>query len=139
MKKIFIIIATALSFAACNNDKPTPIAPDPNAPVLTLTSESRLWFEADGGDGVITYTLENPAKGFKLEATPSVEWITDITFGDSITYLVAANDSEEDRRGTITVAYGEKSMTLLKDRGMPRAVGIRMLSREALVNSLKIP
>lgn len=112
MRKIFIILAAALSFVACNNDKPTPIAPDHNAPVLTLTSESSLWFEADGGEGVITYTLENSAMGFKLEATPSVEWITDITISDSITYHVAANDSEEDRRGTITVAYGEESFSV---------------------------
>lgn len=112
MRKIFIILAAALSFAACNNDKPTHITPDPNAPVLTLTSESSLWFEADGGEGVITYTLNNSAKGLKLEATPSVEWITDITLGDSITYLVAANDSEEDRRGTIIVAYGEESFSV---------------------------
>lgn len=112
MKKIFIIIAAALSFVACNNDKPTPIAPNLNAPVLTLTSESSIWFEADGGEGVITYTLNNSAKGLKLEATPSVEWITDITVGDSITYLVAANDGEEDRRGTITVAYGEESFSV---------------------------
>lgn len=112
MRKIFIILAAALSFAACNNDKPTPIEPDGNAPVLTLTSEGSLWFEAEGGEGVITYTLDNPAEGLKLEATPSVEWITDITVGDSITYHVAANDGEEARRGTIIVEYGQESFSV---------------------------
>lgn len=109
MRKIFIILAAALSFAACDNDSPTH---DGIAPKLTLTSESSIWFEADGGEGVITYTLENSVKGVKLKATPSVEWITDITVGDSITYLVAANDSEEDRRGTITVEYDKESFSV---------------------------
>ena len=101
-----------LGVASCSTEKPAVHTPDSPAPSLTLTSDSSLWFEAMGGEGVITYTLENPAKGFKLEATPSVEWITDITISDSITYHVAANDSEEDRRGTITVAYGEKSFSV---------------------------
>ena len=109
MRKIFIILAAALSFAACDNDNPTH---DGIAPELTLTSESSIWFEAEGGEGVITYTLENSVKGVKLKATPSVEWITDITVGDSITYLVAANDSEEDRRGTITVEYDKESFSV---------------------------
>ena len=112
MKKILILMAMAIGVVACDTDKPTPIAPDPNAPVLTLTSEGSVWFEAEGGEGVINYTLENPAKDVELKASSSVEWITDITVGDSITYLVAANDDEEDRRGKIIVAYGEESFSV---------------------------
>lgn len=105
MKKILIFLVAALSFAACDNDNPTP---DDTTPHLTLTSESSIWFEVDGGEGVITYTLENTIKGTKLTATPSVEWI-EATVGDVIAYKVAANDTEEERRGTITVTYDQES------------------------------
>lgn len=105
MKKILIFLVAALSFAACDNDNPTP---GDTTPHLTLTSENSIWFEVDGGEGVITYTLENTIKGTKLTATPSVEWI-EATVGDVIAYKVAANDTEEERRGTITVTYGQES------------------------------
>lgn len=108
MKRILIFLVVALSFAACDNDNPTP---GDTTPHLTLTSESSLWFEADGGEGVITYTLENTIKGTKLTATPSVEWI-EATVGDVIAYKVAANDTEEERRGTITVTYGQESFSV---------------------------
>jgi hypothetical protein len=65
-----------------------------------------LWFDAEGGEGVITYTLENPVKGVELEVASSVDWI-EATAGQTITYVVAANELEEERRGTITVSYGE--------------------------------
>ena len=108
MKKILIFLVAALSFAACDNDNPTP---GDTTPHLTLTSESSIWFEADGGEGVITYTLENTIKGTKLTATPSVEWI-EATVGDVIAYKVAANDTEEERRGRIIVAYGNESFSV---------------------------
>lgn len=110
MKKVLYLLVALLGFAACNNDTPTP--PSSEEAVLTLTSEGSIWFEAEGGEGVISYTLENPAKGIKIEASSSVEWITDITIGDNITYTVIANDVEEERRGTITVEYGNDSFSV---------------------------
>lgn len=112
MKKILILMAMVIGVVACDTDKPTPDKPNTPAPVLTLTSESSLWFEAMGGEGVINYTLENPAKDVELKASSSVEWITDITIGDSITYIVAQSDIEEERRGTITVEYGKESFSV---------------------------
>ncbi|MBO5820414.1 MAG: BACON domain-containing protein, partial [Alistipes sp.] len=112
MKKILILIAMAIGVVACDTDKPTPDEPNTSTPVLTLTSEGSVWFEATGGEGVINYTLENPAKDVELKASSSVEWITDITIGDSITYLVAQSDIEEERRGIITVEYGKESFSV---------------------------
>lgn len=112
MKKILILMAMAIGVVACDTDKPTPDGPNTPTPVLTLTSEGSVWFEAMGGEGVINYTLENPAKDVELKASSSVEWITDITIGDSITYIVAPNEIEEERRGTITVEYGEQSFSV---------------------------
>ena len=102
----------AIGVVACDTDKPTPDGPNTPTPVLTLTSEGSVWFEAMGGEGVINYTLENPAKDVELKASSSVEWITDITIGDSITYIVAPNEIEEERRGTINVEYGEQSFSV---------------------------
>ena len=102
----------AIGVVACDTDKPTPDGPNTPTPVLTLTSEGSVWFEAMGGEGVINYTLENPAKDVELKASSSVEWITDITIGDSITYVVAPNEIEEERRGTINVEYGEQSFSV---------------------------
>ena len=112
MKKILILMAMAIGVVACDTDKPTPDGPNTPTPVLTLTSEGSVWFEAMGGEGVINYTLENPAKDVELKASSSVEWITDITIGDSITYIVAPNEIEEERRGTINVEYGEQSFSV---------------------------
>ena len=103
-------MAALLGMVAC--DKTPTDTPTGDAPVLTLTSEGSVWFEATGGEGVINYTLENSAKGVNLEATSSVEWISEITTGDSITYVVAQNDVEEERRGIITVTYGTESFTV---------------------------
>ncbi len=106
MKKILFIITMLIGVVACDIDKPAP-EPKPDAkPVLTITSEGSLWVEAEGGEGVITYTLENPVKGVEIEVVSSVEWI-EATAGQTITYVVAANEFEEERRGTITVSYGE--------------------------------
>ena len=112
MKKILILMAMAIGVVACDTDKPIPDEPNTPTPVLTLTSESSLWFEAMGGEGIINYTLENPAKDVELKASSSVEWISDITIGDSITYLVAQSDIEEERRGTITVEYGKERFSV---------------------------
>ena len=112
MKKILILIAMVLGVASCSTEKPAVHTPDSPAPSLTLTSDSSLWFEAMGGEGVITYTLNNPANGVELEAYASVEWITDIVVGDNITFLVAKNDAEDQRRGTITVEYGDESISV---------------------------
>lgn len=73
-------------------------------PVLTLTSESEIDAEADGGDFEITFTLENPAEDGELKAEAD-SWITTTVNASSIAVKVAANESEEAREGTITVTY----------------------------------
>lgn len=115
MKKILFLLAMLLGVVACDTEKPTtePMPePTPDAEVvLTLTSEDSLWFEAEGGTGEITYTLENARSGIELEAVSSVDWI-EVEKGDVITYVVAANESEEQRRGTITVSYDTESFSV---------------------------
>ena len=71
LNKLFLLLlALPLAFAACET---TPDAPDTPAadPVLTLTSEKSLQYTPEGGNGVITYTLENAVAGTELTATTS--------------------------------------------------------------------
>ena len=111
MRKIFVMFALALFAVGCGGDEPTPDTPVKEAE-LELLSESSLWFEAEGGMGEISYSLENESKGVELTATSSVEWIAEFAIGESITYVVAENPTEEERRGVITVAYGSKEFTV---------------------------
>ena len=104
MKRLSILLCLLLVAACTNNETPNDI---PTAdPVLTITSETNIWFEGKGGTGEITYTIENSRKGVSLTASTTVDWITDITIGDSVTYTVAENTSNEERRGTVELCYG---------------------------------
>lgn len=112
MKRFFVMMTLcALAFVSC---EPTPEpAPQPQpevkAPVLTLTSEATLEFSAEGGVGVISYTLENPIEGVELTASCEAEWVAELAVGDDVTFAVVANDIEEARETTVAVAYGELS------------------------------
>lgn len=105
----YLLLALPLAFAACE-EEPTP-APEQD-PVLTLTSAEEAHFFAEGGPGVISYTLENAKEGVKLQATTTSEWITNLTVSDTIVYTVEANDSEEAREGVIVVSYDAASFNV---------------------------
>ena len=106
MKKLFyLLLALPLAFAAC--EEPEQGVDDPvKDPVLNVT-ETTLDFTAEGGDGVINYSVENAVEGTEVEATCEADWVTDLTVAETITFTVAANEAEEAREATITVAYGE--------------------------------
>ena len=110
LSKLFLLLALPLAFAACEPNE-TPDTPQAD-PVLTLTSESSLKFTPEGGQGTITYTLENAVKGTELTATTSAEWITNITVGENITFVVAANEATEERKDRILVTYGEQNFNV---------------------------
>ena len=111
MKKLFGLLAVcALTLASCSDKPgPTPEPPSTEDVILELTSEDSLWYEASGGEGEITYTLENSVSGVSIAATSSVEWISITSVAESIGYAVAENTTSEQRRGVITVSYGDKS------------------------------
>ena len=119
----YLLLALPLAFAACEpveapNTPNTPENPDTpenptKEPVLTLTSENSLQFGCEGGEGVITYTLENAVEGVELTAEATEAWITDVTVGETITFAVAANEVTEERQGRILVTYGDKLFNVL--------------------------
>ena len=111
MKRLLLLFAL-VAFAACQTETPEPQPqpepqPEVKEPKLTLTSESILEFEAAGGEGAITYTLENSVEGTELEAECEADWVTNLTIGESVTFNVTANDVEQTRETAVIVAYGE--------------------------------
>lgn len=73
-------------------------------PALTLTSEKEINAEANGGEFKITYTLENPVENGELTVKAD-EWITTTVNESAIDVVIAGNESEEAREGTITATY----------------------------------
>ena len=102
---IYLLIAATATFAGCSDKAPENNTPEP---ILTPTSELVVWFEAEGGDDTIYYTIENPIEGTNIEAIPSVEWISITAIDDAVHYSVAQNITLEERRGVISVEYGSK-------------------------------
>ena len=107
LHKLLLLLALPVAIAACE-PADTPQAD----PVLTLTSEASLQYTPEGGQGVITYTLENAVEDTELTATTAADWITDITVGENITFTVAVNETTEARTDRILVAYGNASFNV---------------------------
>lgn len=113
MKKLFyLLLCLPLAFAACTEpDTPGVENKEYN---LKVTSETILNFDAEGGEGVIAYTLEEKTR-FSPVGQPIVEafceatWVSELTVAENITFKVAANDGEA-RETKIVVAYGEQEV-----------------------------
>ena len=105
----YLLLALPLAFAACDSTNDVEQTLDP---VLTLTSENSFKFDAEGGEGTITYTLENAVEGTELRATTTAAWITDITVGENITFAVTPNETTETRSDRIMVEYGAASFNV---------------------------
>ena len=109
-----LLLALPLFLVACEPDKPVEPTPDKEyAAELTLTSDAEMNFEAEGGEGVITYTAKmvevtREAAEPKVEATCEADWVADLTVAETITFTVAANEAEA-RETKVVVTYGDKS------------------------------
>ena len=75
---------------------------------ITITSPSPMYFEAEGGEGTITFQ-KNVEDMVVPTVTCAAPWITDIKAdGSKITYLVAPNAVTEPRSAVINVeCYGK--------------------------------
>lgn len=107
MKKFFyLLLALPLVFAACQPES-DPVAGDK---VLAITSSLNMSFDAEGGEGVITYELKDATRSsapLKVEATCAAQWISNLVVADDITFDVAANEGAA-RDAKVVVSYGEQ-------------------------------
>lgn len=82
---------------------------------LNITSEYPMEFSSRGGEGVITFTLDNPVADAKVTATCEAAWIKYLTVAEGenkVTFYVERNTVEEDRETTIYVNYLETPYTV---------------------------
>lgn len=98
---------------ACSDDPEVIIPqekPQPEQePVLTLTSQEVMNFEAEGGIGEISYSLQYPREGVYVLAGCEADWVTNLEGGDKVTFKVLANTAEEARTAKIKVQYASQS------------------------------
>lgn len=77
---------------------------------ISITSERKTIFEAEGGKGKVSYMLETDDESAMPEVEADVEWITiDNISSDKVEYSVARSLLEERRIGHITLSYSGKS------------------------------
>ena len=107
MKKFAALAVVVMAFVACQPDTPET----PKEYTLEVTSETTMEFPAEGGEGLIEWTLNEvtrnnphsaPAPTFQCEA----EWIT-LYAEDMGAFAVAVNEGEA-REAVIEVAYAEQ-------------------------------
>lgn len=104
MKKLFTLLALCGFVLAACEPEPAP-TPEVKDPVLTVT-QTTIDFDAEGGEGVIDYTLENGVEGTSVEAICAADWVTNLNVAETITFTVAKNEGEA-RETAIKVTYGE--------------------------------
>lgn len=106
----FALLALPLVFAACEPEPAPEPQPEPEKKAqLILTSDEVMNFKAEGGQGLIDYTLVNAKEGAEFAAQCEAEWISEFVFGEDITFVVAANEGEP-REAKIVITYAEASM-----------------------------
>ena len=141
LKNLFyMLLAMPLAFAACNETPEEINKPDEpeqtNDPKLTLTSDATMDFAAIGGEGVITYTLENAIEGTELTATCEADWVLDLAVAETVTFTVPENEAIEARESKVVVAYGELSFeVVVKQAGKneaPKAPEFNLTSDEVM-------
>ena len=141
LKNLFyMLLALPLVFAACNETPEEINKPDEpeqtNNPKLVLTSDATIEFTAIGGEGVITYTLENAVEGTELTATCEADWVLDLAVAETVTFTVPENEATEARESKVVVAYGELSFEVaVKQAGKneaPKAPEFNLTSDEVM-------
>lgn len=102
MKKLLSLLAIAMIIAPASCTKPEnePL-PDP-----VIKAEQNYRTDCSAAEHSIAVTVENPLKDCKLTAATNCEWITDLSAGnESVTFSVTANETFEEREGTIVLSY----------------------------------
>ena len=101
MKRLFIFCLSLLTLASC-----LPLKQD----FIEITTSSPMTVPALGGYEAIGYTINTQIDGAEVEARANEGWITDIFVDYSnVTFTVAANDTNSERRAIVTITYADES------------------------------
>lgn len=80
---------------------------------LSLLSERKMTFDADGGDGEILYSLETSNEGAVVEVEADAEWVAEfVVEADKVGFVVAKNPTIEQRTAHIVLSYETTSATV---------------------------
>ena len=114
MKRSFILtLVMALGFVgviSCNStDKPSESKP----PIFKFVSKYNLTFSAEGGEGSVRYSIQNPVEGAQVEYLCASDWVTNISTVDSVTFTILPNEEEVSREAVITVKYVDQSLNIM--------------------------
>ena len=86
-------------------DPETPAEPEQPKPQLQILSDPVLNFTAEGGAGEVLYRLDNPVEGVSVGAKCDQAWVGHIVVGETITFVVEANDATLQRTAKFVVSY----------------------------------
>lgn len=102
----YLLLALPVIFASCSKEEAAK-------PSVNFEITSALSYDADvnGGNFILTYTLENATNDAKPTVTCDAEWILNLKVGTNITFKVAPN-YDEARSTAIVVSYKTKSYTI---------------------------
>ena len=88
---------------------------DENKTFIT-DAKGNIIVEAEGGEGVITFTAEwkdvtrnSPVPEPEVEATCEAQWVENLTVAENITFTVLANEADA-RETKVVVTYGEQKV-----------------------------
>lgn len=114
MRRIYLwslltLLAMSVSAVGCDDDT-VVVPPVEDKPVLTLGGEG-VDAEAAGGEFSFTFKVENPS-GVQATAAADADWVEQVTVRESratmegtVSFTVAANETEKAREAKITVKY----------------------------------
>ena len=125
-KLFFLLLALPLAFAACETTPDTP-QEQPKGATLELTSNPTMEFDADGGQGTITFLYDgnnlntnintNPSTGRVLTVECDADWISVASeidvLAERIPFSVEANSQTEPREATIKASIKELVIEVL--------------------------
>ena len=141
LKNLFyLLLAMPLAFAACNETPDVPPTPDPE-PSFTLTSDATMEFEAQGGEGTITFVYDfTDVNEAMVDIECTADWIEVAdqiqASAASFTFAVAENDDEEAReaviRATIGNLYFEVTVKQEGKKETPKTPVFELVSEEVM-------
>ena len=131
MKKLFyLLLCLPLAIASCTPPQTEEPAPNGPNPVLILTSDDVISVKADGGQATVEYTLLNAKEGVEFTAEYEAEWISNLTFGETITFDIAVNENAEPREAKMTFKYDVASMEVTVKQGGKKATPAIVINSE---------